>query len=126
MAKRSQRILYVAVLILLVGAITYYYAVSQKTEVTPAEAKENRKRGLYDYIVDVRTDKEWVQEHVEGTIHIPIGELVTELPKKIPNRQARILFICKKGIRASAVVVIAHKLGYTNVQSMSGAYKELL
>jgi rhodanese-related sulfurtransferase len=126
MIKRNQSFLYVIIVLLLAGLVAYYYMASHKTEVTPAEAKENRKRGLYDYIVDVRTDKEWVQEHVEGTIHIPIGELVTELPTKIPNRQARILFICKKGIRASAVVVIAHKLGYTNVQSMSGAYKELL
>ena len=126
MRKRNQSFLFVVIVLLLVGLVAYYYTASHKTEVTPTEAKENRKRGLYDYIVDVRTDREWTEEHVEGTIHIPIGELVTELPKKIPNRQARILFICKKGIRASAVVVIAHKLGYTNVQSMIGAYKELL
>lgn len=126
MASRNIAPLHVVLLLLLVCGIMYYLTASPRTEITPKEAKANKKRGLYDYIVDVRTDREWTQEHLADTIHIPIGELVTELPKQIPNRSARILFICKKGIRASAVVVIAHKLGYKHVQSMTGNYRELL
>ena len=90
------------------------------------EARENYRKGLYDYIVDVRTEQEWIEHHLPNTIHIPIGILVTELPKKIPNKNTRILFVCKKGIRASAVTVIANKLGYHNVQSMIGNYKQLI
>jgi rhodanese-related sulfurtransferase len=113
-------------LILLILCIRYWMlGYFYKTEVTAQEAKENIKNGKYDYIVDVRTEQEWYKDHLSNTISIPIGSLVSELPKKIPNRSARILFICKKGIRASAVVVIAHKLGYQNVQSMIGNYKEL-
>lgn len=95
-------------------------------EITPEKARANYQKGLYDYIVDVRTQKEWDQHHLPHTIHIPIGTLVTELPQKIPDRNARILFICKKGIRASAVTVIANKLGYYNVDAMIGNYKQLL
>jgi rhodanese-related sulfurtransferase len=95
-------------------------------EITPEEARNNYQKGLYDYVVDVRTDQEWAQHHLPHTIHIPIGILVTELPQKIPDRNARILFICKKGIRASAVTVIANKLGYHNVDAMIGNYKQLL
>jgi len=103
--------LHTIVLLLLVCGVVYYLTTPTRTELTPQEANANKKRGLYDYVVDVRTDREWTQEHLADTIHIPIGELVTELPKQIPDRSARILFLCKKGIRASAVVVIAHKLG---------------
>jgi len=104
----------------------YVYSMFQKTEITSKEAKENIQNGAYDYIVDVRTEQEWSEEHLPYAVSIPIGSLVTDLPKKIPDRSARILFVCKKGIRASAVVVIAHKLGYKNVQSMIGNFKELL
>jgi rhodanese-related sulfurtransferase len=97
-----------------------------KKEISPEEAKENMKKGKYDYVVDVRTEQEWTEEHLPYAISIPIGSLVTDLPKKIPNRSARILFVCKKGIRASAVVVIAHKLGYKNIHSMTGSYKDLM
>ena len=125
MAKQYKSVVLIAIVGMLI-VLLYRSFIAANTEITPAEAKQNKSKGLYDYIVDVRTDREWSEEHLADTIHISIGELVTELPKQIPDRSARILFICKKGVRASAVVVIAHKLGYKNVQSMIGNYKELL
>ena len=107
-------------------AIIYYIVLSQSIdEISSQEAHQNVKAGKYDYIVDVRTKEEWDEGHLPNTISIPIGNLVVELPQKIPNKNSRILFVCKKGIRASGVVTIAHKLGYKNVQSMIGNYKEL-
>jgi len=105
-----------------------YMAVNNglSAEITSAEARENVKQGKYDYIVDVRTKREWDEGHLENVINIPIGEFVSELPQRIPDKNARILFVCKKGIRASGVVTIAHKLGYNNVQAMIGNYRELL
>ena len=119
---------YTFLLIPLIGITTLYYVYSmfEKKEITEKEAKDNIQKGKYDYVVDVRTEQEWTEEHLPYTVSIPIGSLVTDLPKKIPNRSARILFVCKKGIRASAVVVIANKLGYKNVQSMTGSYKDLM
>lgn len=124
MVSRTKQFCIVLLLLLVCG--TVYYLTSPRTEITAQEARANKQQGLYDYIVDVRTDREWNEGHLVDTIHIPIGELVAELPQQIPDRSARILFVCKKGIRASAVVVIAHKLGYKNVQSMIGNYKELV
>jgi phage shock protein E len=112
--------------IVLLSVLFYFYLSKQPTEITAEEARENIVEGKYDYIVDVRTEEEWEEDHLPYTISIPIGSLTSELPKKIPDRNARILFVCKKGIRASAVVVIAHKLGYQHVQSMIGNYRELL
>ena len=107
-------------------AVIYYIVLDQSIDEIPSqEARQNIKAGKYDYIVDVRTKEEWDENHLPNTISIPIGNLVSELPEKIPNKNARILFVCKKGIRASGVVTIAHKLGYKNVQSMIGNFKEL-
>jgi rhodanese-related sulfurtransferase len=125
MVKRYSYTLW-ALPIISVGVVYYVYQMFRRTEITPQEAKKNLRNGAYDYVVDVRTEKEWSEDHLPYAISIPIGSLVTELPKKIPNRSARILFVCKKGIRASAVVVIANKLGYKNVQSMTGNFKELI
>ena len=94
-------------------------------EISSQQARHNIKQGKYDYIVDVRTKQEWDESHLPNTISIPIGNLVAELPERISNKNARILFVCKKGIRASGVVIIAHKLGYNNVQAMIGNFKEL-
>ena len=122
--KFNKMLLWLIPLVSVVAWMTLY--PFGKTEITAKEARDNLRKGKYDYIVDVRTEKEWTEEHLPYAISIPIGSLVTDLPIKIPDRSARILFVCKKGIRASAVVVIAHKLGYKNVQSMIGNFKELV
>jgi phage shock protein E len=114
------------ILLFIIFVCLFIYKMKSNTEISVEEARYNYQKGLYDYVVDVRTENEWTQHHLPHTIHIPIGTLVTELPEKIPDTNARILFICKKGIRASAVTVIANKLGYYNVQSMIGNYKQLL
>lgn len=116
----------IILLLFILFVFLYIYKMRNNTEISVEEAKKNYKKGLYDYIVDVRTEQEWSEHHLPHTIHIPIGTLVTELPQKISDKNASILFICKKGIRASAVTVIANKLGYHNVHSMNGNYKQLL
>ena len=121
---RFNYILIYCLLIILLFVI--YYNFQKPLEISPLDARQNIKDEKYDYIVDVRTQKEWDEDHLENTISIPIGKLVSELPEKIPDRNAHILFVCKKGIRASGVVTIANKLGYHNVQAMIGNYKELL
>lgn len=118
--------IYITILLIIFIGVIYYIAVTTPSdEISSKEARQNLKMGKYDYIVDVRTREEWNEGHLPNVINISIGELVSELPKKIPNKNARILFVCKKGIRASGVVVIAHKLGYKNVQAMIGNYREL-
>jgi rhodanese-related sulfurtransferase len=117
---------YITVLSVIFICVIVYIAYNQQPdEITPQEAKQNIKEGNYDFIVDVRTKLEWDENHLPNTVSIPIGNLVSELPEKIPDKTARILFVCKKGVRASGVVTIAHKLGYKNVQAMIGNFKEL-
>lgn len=118
--------IYISILtIIFLCVIGYLFLDKNQDEILPTEARDNVKQGKYDYIVDVRTKREWDEGHLPNTISIPIGELVSELPNKIPNKDARILFVCKKGVRASGVVTIAHKLGYNNVQAMIGNFKDL-
>ena len=117
---------YITVLsVVFISVIVYIAYFKQPDEISPQKARENVKTGKYDFIVDVRTKQEWDEGHLPNTISIPIGNLVAELPEKIPDKNSRILFVCKKGIRASGVVTIAHKLGYKNVQAMIGNFKEL-
>lgn len=120
----TKRILFI--LLVTTGILLFLKYGIKKNELCAQEARKNFQNGKYDYIVDVRTDKEWDESHLPNTLHIPIASLVSKLPEKIPNKEARILFVCKKGIRASGVVIIAHKLGYKNVQAMIGNYSELV
>lgn len=97
----------------------------QRKYRTPDEAKQRIATDKYDYVIDVRTSEEWGKGHHPNAISIPIGEFVTKLPATIPNKDARILIVCRKGIRSSAAALMARDLGYTNVEWVTGLHNGL-
>jgi rhodanese-related sulfurtransferase len=124
MKKDKTVVIYIIGIILL--SIGLFMIISiRPREVSVEEARDNIRMNKYDVIVDVRTDEEWSESHLPNTISIPIGVIVTELPKKIPDKSKSILFICKKGIRANAVALMAYKLGYINIHYMKGNFNKL-
>lgn len=110
------------ILFMIVMGVIY----ANRTEFSPDEARQRIREGKYDVIVDVRTPEEWAVGHRSDAISVPIGVFVTEFPKKVPNRDARILFVCRKGIRAAAAALMARKKGYTHVHSVTGDHDGLL
>lgn len=95
-------------------------------EYRPAAALNSREaRAAYrhkeiDTIIDVRSDAEWRHGHFVDSVHIPLQALQRELPHRVSDRDARILFICATGRRASRAAAIATDLGYTRVSYMTG------
>jgi rhodanese-related sulfurtransferase len=53
-------------------------------------------------VVDVREPVEWHHGHVEGAIHIPLGELTGRLDE-VPEGQT--LVVCKVGARSARAVM---------------------
>lgn len=112
---------------LLVGLLIYYFISKwYSPAISPNKAKEMIKNNEFDFIIDVRSLQEWNEGHLNKAIHIPINELVNQLPNKVNNLLATILFYCKRGIRASGAVEIAKKLGYKNVYYLQGGYIDFI
>ena len=116
----------IGVLIGLLMGIVISYIIYKwfSPSVSPQKAKDMITNNEFDYIIDVRSLVEWNEGHLSNAIHIPINELVNELPKKVENVLSTILFYCKKGYRASGAVEIAKKLGYKNVYYLQGGYAD--
>jgi rhodanese-related sulfurtransferase len=98
----------------------------EKVEISPDEARRGIQQGKYDVIVDVRTPEEWARGHRSDAVSVPIGEFVTAFPKRVPSKDARVLFVCRKGIRAPAAALMAQKKGYTRVQAVAGDHDGLV
>lgn len=92
---------------------------------TSDEAKQRIAKNNYDVIIDVRTPEEWNQGHYPNAVSIPIGEFITKLPATVPDKNARILIVCRKGIRSKAAAQMANDLGYTNVEWVTGLHNGL-
>ena len=69
-------------------------------------------------LLDVREQDEWDICHIQGSLHIPMNDIVKQLDKI--NTNLPTVVICHHGIRSS---IIADKLstkGYSNLYNLTG------
>ena len=57
------------------------------TEIEADDAAERAEAGAL--VLDVREDDEWAAGHVEGSVHIPMGELGERLSELPTDRSSR-------------------------------------
>ena len=62
------------------------------------------------HLVYVREDDEWLAGHIEGSQHIPLGELGERL-SELPTGGS-IVAVCRSGSRSGAAVRGLRQLGY--------------
>ncbi|MCD4718566.1 MAG: rhodanese-like domain-containing protein [Desulfobacula sp.] len=83
----------------------------------------NQFKALYDqvmagkeeaYLIDTRTHPEFYAGHIAGTNHIHSGHMYT-IPKKIKNKDAKIVVWCRTKKRQCYVGGFLAMYGYTNV-----------
>jgi phage shock protein E len=91
-----------------------------KLRIDPSEAKKRLDTEKNIILLDVRTEHEYVENHIPRSTLIPLNVLTKEANKKLPNKQATFFVYCRSGNRSKAAVKILLKLGYTNVYNLGG------
>jgi phage shock protein E len=82
-------------------------------------------------LVDVRSQQEWNNGHIEGSIFLPVDSLRKKpdpkmLAKKLPKNKKTIFYtFCVVGMRAKAAAIKLEQHGYT-VRVLKPGYDELL
>jgi rhodanese-related sulfurtransferase len=90
-------------------------------DVSVQQAKEMIDRGEV-FILDVRTQEEYDEGHIMGSILIPVDELdrrLTELP-----REKKILVYCSTGHRSLTASEKLENSGFTQLYNMKGGITE--
>ncbi len=116
--------LLVTFLVLLAGFL--WYNLSSPLAMYPAEAKKLLKEGKFDAVVDVRTDAEWNMGHYPLALHVPVKDIATALPQRVPDKKARILFYCNTTTRSRMAAEQAQSMGYSNVRYLVGTHLNLM
>jgi phage shock protein E len=65
------------------------------------------------FLVDVRTPAEFAQEHVKGSVNIPLDNIPTHLAK-LKNKKNIVVF-CRSGNRSGQAKTILEQNGFANV-----------
>ena len=76
------------------------------------------------YLVDVREDREWVEGHIRGSIHLGKGIIERDIGRTIEDKSKLIVLYCQGGFRSALAGESIKRMGYTNVFSMSGGFSD--
>ncbi len=98
-----------------------------KTRVREAGVHEVKKRldaGEKLILVDVREESEWVRGHLPGAIHLGKGIIERDIEQKVPDHAAPLVLYCGGGFRSALAADNLQKMGYTNVISLDGGWRE--
>ncbi len=116
-------ILFVIILLLLLLLINIQRNTEIKTAINITDAKKLLEQNYYDYIIDVRTEKEWKEGRYPGAIHIPLNKLYEGV--KLYELNSRYLIYCETGRRASMGAELMKQMGFKNVHFLVGNYRLL-
>ena len=89
-------------------------------QITPAEAKEIMDNGDGYVILDVRTQEEYDEAHIDGAILIPDYEITEKAESVLKDKNQLILVYCRSGRRSKNAASELVSLGYTNVKEFGG------
>jgi phage shock protein E len=98
-------------------------AKKQIKEISPNDAMHEVGCGAAT-LLDVRSDQDWQTGHVRGAKHLNRGEVEIEIEETVPDLDQRIICYCGGGSRSALVAESLQKMGYRNVRSMTGGFRE--
>ncbi len=97
-------------------------AKSQIREVDTAASEELLNRGWL--LLDVREPDEYEQGAIVDSVHIPRGQLESNIENRVTDRSRPIVAMCAGGVRSAFAAVTLQQLGYSEVVSMAGGFNK--
>ena len=87
-------------------------------EISVGQVNALKKRGETFALLDVREPREVEKSRIEGSKHIPMGEIPTRVQELDPDEH--IIVVCHHGMRSLSVTNWLRQQGFEKVQSMRG------
>jgi rhodanese-related sulfurtransferase len=75
-------------------------------------------------LVDVREESEFAAGRIKGARHLGKGVIERDIEKAIPDTNAEIILYCGGGFRSALAAENLVRMGYPNVKSMAGGWRE--
>jgi rhodanese-related sulfurtransferase len=93
-------------------------------ELTVSDVKKKLDAGEKFHLVDVREESEFAKGRMPRAEHLGKGIIERDIESRIPDTNAEIVLYCGGGFRSALAADNLQKMGYTNVFSMDGGWRE--
>ena len=70
--------------------------------------------------LDVRTDAEYGEDHIAGSVHIPNEEIALRIADLGLDKDTEIRVYCRSGRRAGIALAPLEEMGYSNATNVGG------
>ncbi len=105
-----------------IGILTFGCSESDtSSSISVTQLKEISESGREIYVIDVRTEPEFIEGHLSFTddliSHDKIEENLDRLPK---DKETEIYLFCRSGRRSGIITRYLVSIGYTNVSNVVG------
>ena len=94
------------------------YRSLQNGDITIEELNNKIAQGAI--LLDVRSNQEYKEGHLQGAINIPDYELRNRVQKEIPKKNQLIVIYCQYGGRSRNAYNMMKRIGYTNIYNLLG------
>jgi molybdopterin/thiamine biosynthesis adenylyltransferase/rhodanese-related sulfurtransferase len=95
----------------------------QIREVDTATADELRRQPGAT-VLDVREPDEYEQGAIPGALHIPRGQLESNIEARVTDRDTPLIVHCAAGTRSAFAAKTLEEMGYTDVVSVAGGFNK--
>ncbi len=86
-----------------------------------AKRRDNGERLL---LIDVREESEFSRGRIPGAVHLGKGVIERDVETQFPDTTAELVLYCGGGYRSALAADNLQKMGYSNVWSMDGGFRE--
>lgn len=93
--------------------------INQNNSVVNPEIIQKQLKNNTIVVLDVRENSEWNVGHIDGAVHIPLGNLDIETTKKL-SKDIPIYVYCRSGRRAGEAEIKLKSLGFDNTRNIGG------
>jgi len=101
------------------GVIAVVFMMKKAGQIPAKDALTCLKNGAL--VIDVRSHGEFNSGHLPRAINIPLDEIATAVPARVPNKEQVLLLHCASGMRSGMARGKLRSLGYANVFNL-GSY----
>ncbi|HET9326794.1 MAG TPA: rhodanese-like domain-containing protein [Candidatus Eisenbacteria bacterium] len=97
-------------------------AVVREISIPEYQAREGAGDGMI--LIDVREDHEWEKGRIPGAMHMSRGIIERDIERTFADKNAPLVLYCGGGYRSALAADNLQKMGYANVQSLAGGFRE--
>jgi rhodanese-related sulfurtransferase len=93
-------------------------------EIEPADLKRMRQSGEDFILLDVREPEEVARGTISGAIPIPRGLVDVNIDRVTTDKDKKLVLYCGGGSRSALAAWMLKKMGFRNVISLAGGYRD--